>query len=180
MYRSLPFGKSENNSLGERVQTALLRRNRRFCCGRRKSWGASTSTILMSTTIRLASPPDLRLDLTTEPDDSSRPVADTCRKLVRPEGFEPTTYSSGGCRSIHLSYGRSEGLPIVWPATPSGNGVIPTRADAQQVRANCSRPTRSSPPTSAVIQPQSASRRRRSRWRRGETTSPPTRTHFPV
>ena len=27
--------------------------------------------------------------------------------LVRPAGFEPAAYSSGGCRSIHLSYGRT-------------------------------------------------------------------------
>ena len=27
-------------------------------------------------------------------------------KLVRPERFELPTYSSGGCRSIQLSYGR--------------------------------------------------------------------------
>src|ERR1700681_269158 len=29
------------------------------------------------------------------------------RKLVRPERFELPTYSSGGCRSIQLSYGRA-------------------------------------------------------------------------
>ena len=28
-------------------------------------------------------------------------------KLVRPERFELPTYSSGGCRSIQLSYGRA-------------------------------------------------------------------------
>jgi hypothetical protein len=30
--------------------------------------------------------------------------------MVRPVRVELTTYSSGGCRSIHLSYGRTVGL----------------------------------------------------------------------
>jgi hypothetical protein len=34
------------------------------------------------------------------------------RKMVRPERFELPTYSSGGCRSIHLSYGRTPVFPV--------------------------------------------------------------------
>src|SRR6266446_7568062 len=35
------------------------------------------------------------------------PDAFAAGKLVRPERFELPTYSSGGCRSIQLSYGRA-------------------------------------------------------------------------
>jgi hypothetical protein len=31
--------------------------------------------------------------------------------MARPVRVELTTYSSGGCRSIHLSYGRAVGTP---------------------------------------------------------------------
>ncbi len=33
--------------------------------------------------------------------------------MVRPERFELPTYSSGGCRSIQLSYGRAPSAPSV-------------------------------------------------------------------
>src|SRR5882762_8831444 len=33
-------------------------------------------------------------------------------KLVRPERFELPTYSSGGCRSIQLSYGRAAVMQV--------------------------------------------------------------------
>jgi hypothetical protein len=32
--------------------------------------------------------------------------------MVRPERFELPTYSSGGCRSIQLSYGRRPVFPV--------------------------------------------------------------------
>jgi hypothetical protein len=32
--------------------------------------------------------------------------------MVRPERFELPTYSSGGCRSIQLSYGRTPVFPV--------------------------------------------------------------------
>jgi hypothetical protein len=33
------------------------------------------------------------------------------REMVRPSGFEPPTFCSGGKRSIHLSYGRTMAAP---------------------------------------------------------------------
>jgi hypothetical protein len=42
------------------------------------------------------------------------------RKMVRPERFELPTYSSGGCRSIQLSYGRTPVFPVYMRSfTPS-------------------------------------------------------------
>ena len=39
------------------------------------------------------------------------------RRLARPERFELPTYSSGGCRSIQLSYGRAPNLLSLQPPT---------------------------------------------------------------
>jgi hypothetical protein len=51
-------------------------------------------------------------------------------KLVRPERFELPTYSSGGCRSIQLSYGRvlqvyNVGAIASMDSTPSSFSILP-------------------------------------------------------
>ena len=43
--------------------------------------------------------------------------------LVRPTGFEPVAYSSGGCRSIQLSYGRD--LRLTTRLAPSDYRLAP-------------------------------------------------------
>ncbi len=43
--------------------------------------------------------------------------------MARPEGLEPPTYSSGGWRSIQLSYGRTPMSPVYqlgWPGVAAG------------------------------------------------------------
>jgi hypothetical protein len=42
------------------------------------------------------------------------------RAIVRPEGVEPPTYSSVGCRSIQLSYGRMETVDDNAPISSEG------------------------------------------------------------
>src|SRR6202795_2557505 len=62
-------------------------------------------------------------------------------KLVRPERFELPTYSSGGCRSIQLSYGRAAGSSSVHRSSDGlnklrvGTGVSPVQAERSSAAA---------------------------------------------
>src|SRR5882762_8432194 len=60
------------------------------------------------------------------------PDAFAAGKLVRPERFELPTYSSGGCRSIQLSYGRAADLSSVHR---SCNGLNKVRVGTGASRA---------------------------------------------
>ena len=48
-----------------------------------------------------------------------RGIAKCRRKLARPERFELPTYSSGGCRSIQLSYGRAVVMQVYIAGRPA-------------------------------------------------------------
>ncbi len=54
--------------------------------------------------------------------------------MVRPERFELPTYSSGGCRSIQLSYGRA---PLVYIGTGVCPCVMGTWASANNFATAC-------------------------------------------
>ena len=58
-------------------------------------------------------------------------------KMVRPTGFEPMTYSSGGYRSIQLSYGRT--IREIWGER---RGLNPRPQEPQ----SCALPTELRPP----------------------------------
>ena len=57
----------------------------------------------------------------------SNSTIDSKRFVVRPSGFEPPTFCSGGKRSIQLSYGRTNSCtPIVVTFQPGGQMQLPT------------------------------------------------------